>query len=130
MPYMKMQHDIDPREKLLADIGDLSNFEIFNNKLLVAVYLRPEKMMSGLHLPDKNREEDKFQSKIGLLVKKGNLAFKDDAGKWFQNIEINMHDWLIVRPSDAWSITVNGVLCRIVDDALVQGRVSHPDDAW
>lgn len=130
MPYMRMQHDIDPREKLLADIGDLSNIEIFNNKLLVAVYLRPEKMQSGLHLPDSNRAEDKFQSKIGLLVKKGNLAFEDDVGKWFQDIEINMHDWLIVRPSDAWSITVNGVLCRIVDDSLVQGRVAHPDDAW
>ena len=130
MPYMRMQHDIDPRDKLLADIGDLSNIEIFNNKLLVAVYIRPEKMKSGLHLPDQNREEDRFQSKIGLLVKKGNLAFEDDVGKWFQDVEINMHDWLIVRPSDAWSITVNGVLCRIVDDSLVQGRVSHPDDAW
>jgi hypothetical protein len=130
MPYMRMQHDIDPREKLLADIGDLSNVEIFNNKLLVAVYIRPEKSKSGLYMPDQNREEDKFQSKVGLLVKKGNLAFEDDEGKWFQDVEINMHDWLIVRPSDAWSITVNGVLCRIVDDALVQGRVAHPDDAW
>ena len=130
MPYMVMDHEVDPKEKLISEIGDLSGIELFNNKLLIAVYLRPEKTKSGFFLPDQNGDEDKFQSKVGLLVKKGNLAFEDDAGKWFQDVEINMHDWLIVRPSDAWSITVNGVLCRIVDDALVQGRVPHPDAAW
>jgi len=130
MPHMLMDHEIDPKEKLLNELGDLSQIEIFNNKLLVAVYIRPEKAKSGLYIPDQNREEDKFQSKVGLLVKKGNAAFEDDTGAWFKDIEINMHDWLIVRPSDAWSITVNGVLCRIVEDALVQGRVPHPDAAW
>jgi hypothetical protein len=125
-----MDHEIDPKQKLLDDLGDISQIEIFNNKLLVAVYIRPEKAKSGLYLPDQNREEDKFQSKVGLLVKKGNAAFEDDTGAWFKDIEINMHDWLVVRPSDAWSITINGVLCRIVEDALVQGRIPHPDAAW
>jgi len=127
---MLMDHEIDPKQKLLDDLGDISQIEIFNNKLLVAVYIRPAKAKSGLYLPDQNREEDKFQSKVGLLVKKGNAAFEDDTGAWFKDIEINMHDWLVVRPSDAWSITINGVLCRIVEDALVQGRIPHPDAAW
>ncbi len=69
MPFMLMEHEVDPKEKLLKDLGDLSEVEIFNNQLLVAVYLRPEKTKSGFYLPDQNRAEDQFQSKVGLLVK-------------------------------------------------------------
>lgn len=130
MPFMLMEHEIDPREKLLKDIGDLSNVEIFNNKLLLAVYLRPEKTKSGFILPGSNLDEDKYQSKVGLLVKMGASACQDDTGAWFKNIEINLHDWIISRPSNGWSITINGVLCRLIDDSLIEGRVQHPDQAW
>ena len=43
-----MLHEIDPREKLLAEIGDLSKFEVFNTGVLLAVYVRPEKTASCL----------------------------------------------------------------------------------
>jgi hypothetical protein len=130
MPFMLMEHEEDPREKLLKEIGDLSQVELFNNQLLLAVYLRPEKTKSGFYLPDQNREEDKFQSKVGLLVKMGASAFEDSDGAWFKDLEINLHDWLVVRPSDSWSITINGVLCRVIEDSLVKMRVPHPDAAW
>lgn len=130
MPFMLMEHEEDPREKLLKEIGDLSQIELFNNQLLLAVYLRPEKTKSGFYLPDQNREEDKFQSKVGLLVKMGPSAFEDADGAWFKDLEINLHDWLVVRPSDSWSITINGVLCRVIEDSLVKMRVPHPDAAW
>ena len=130
MPYMRMEHTIDPREKLLADLGDLTNIEIFNNKLLLAVYLRPEKTKSGFILPGSNLDEDKYQSKVGLLVKMGAAAFEDDSDVWFKGIEIKLHDWLIARPSNGWSMTVNGVLCRVIEDSLIEGRVQHPDEAW
>jgi co-chaperonin GroES (HSP10) len=130
MPYMLMDHEIDPREKLLKDIGDLSDVEILNNKLLLAVYLRPERTKSGFLLPSSNLDEDKFQSKVGLLVKMGASACEDKSGAWFKGIEIKMHDWLVSRPSDGWSITINGVLCRIIEDSLIEGRVQHPDQAW
>ena len=130
MPYMRMEHEVDPKEKLLQEIGDLSTVEIFNNQLLVAVYLRPEKTKSGFYLPDQNRDEDRYQSKVGLLVKAGPSAFQDDTGAWFKDLKINLHDWLVVRPSDSWSITIHGVLCRIVEDSFTKGRVQHPDEAW
>ena len=96
----------------------------------MAVYLRPEKTKSGFLLPTSNLDEDKFQSKVGLLVKKGASACEDKTGAWFKGIEIKMHDWLVSRPSDGWSITINGVLCRIIEDSLIEGRVQHPDQAW
>jgi hypothetical protein len=62
-------------------------------------------------------------------VKSGPQAFIDD-GKWFSGVEISQHDWLVFRPSDGWSITVNNVLCRIFEDVSIKGRVSDPDQVY
>jgi co-chaperonin GroES (HSP10) len=130
MPAMIMDHEIDPKQKLLDDLGDLSNIEIFNNQILVAVYIRPTKTKSGLYLSDKTTDEDRYQGKVGLLVAKGPMAFHDDTGQWFNNATFKLHDWLAFRPSDGWSITVNGVLCRMMADTQVKMRVPSPDSAW
>ena len=129
MPYMVMTHDVDPAEALKKELGDISNVEIFNNQVLVAVYIRPNKTKSGIYLADKTTDEDRYQSKVGLLVKAGDSAFDDD-GQWFVDTNFNLGDWLVFKPSDGWSITVNGVLCRILDDVNVRGRVDTPDRVW
>ena len=130
MPFMLMNHEVDPAKVILDEIGDTSKVEVFNNQLLVAVYIRPEKTKSGLLLPGQTRDEDKFQSKVGLVLKKGPSAFQDTSGEWFQDIDIDINEWIIMRSSDGWSITVNGVLCRMIDDMNVRGRVDHPDRVW
>jgi len=130
MSALIMAHDGDPKQKLLDEIGDLSQVELFNNQILVAVYVRPTKTKSGLYLTDKYAEEDKFQGKVGLLVGMGPAAFQDDSGQWFNNASFNLHDWLVYRPSDGWSITINGVLCRMLSDTQVKMRIPTPDTAW
>lgn len=130
MPFMTMYHETDPAEKLAQEVGDLSEIELFNNQILVAVYIRPQKTKSGLYLSDKTVDEDRYQSKVGLLVKKGPSAFDDKTGEWFAGEEFNLNDWLFFRPADGWSITVNGVLCRILNDTQVKGRVKYPDQVW
>jgi co-chaperonin GroES (HSP10) len=130
MPPMIMEHETDPKNKLLADLGDLATVELFNNQILVATYIRPQKTKSGIYLTDKTTEEDRFQSKVGLLVKTGPSAFEPNDEGWFQNETFNLHDWLVFRPSDGWSITIHGVLCRILSDTQVKGRVQAPDEVW
>ena len=130
MKQLEMSHDVDPKQKLLEDLGDISNIEIFNNQLLVAVYIRPEKTKSGLYLSDKYRDEDRFQSKIGLIVGMGPTAFQDDTGVWFNNSSFAVGDWIVFRPSDGWSVTVNGSLCRMLSDTQVKARVPNPDIMW
>jgi co-chaperonin GroES (HSP10) len=130
MPPMMMKHETDPAKKLMKELGDLSELEIFNNQILCAVYIRPEQTTTGIFLPDKNRDEDKFQSKMGLVVKIGPDAFDDVTGKWFKGLTVKEGDWLILRPSDGWSITVNGVLCRLIEDVNVKGRHPNPDKIW
>lgn len=130
MKQLEMQHDKDPKQDLLEQLGDISSIELFNNQILVATYIRPEKTKSGLYLSDKYRDEDKFQSKVGLIISIGPSAFQDDTGVWFNNASFNLNDWVIHRPSDGWSVTINGVLCRILTDTQVKARVPHPDLVW
>jgi co-chaperonin GroES (HSP10) len=130
MPPMMMQHEVDPAEQLRKELGDLSKLEIFNNQILCAIYLRPEKTKSGIYVPDKNRDEDRYQSKMGLVVKIGPSAFDDKTGEWFKGVTVKEGDWLILRPSDGWSITVKGVLCRLIEDVNVKGRNPIPDEIW
>jgi len=125
-----MLHESDPKEKLLAELGDLSKFEVFNTGVLVAIYIRPEKTKGGFYLTDKTREEDRYQSKVGLVVRKGPSAFVESDGKWFDGLDIDVGDWLVFRPSDGWNITVHGVLCRMFDDASFKMRISHPDEVY
>ena len=130
MSQIAMDHSIDPRKDLLKKIGKLDDIEIFNNQLLCAVYVRPEKTKGGIVLPDQHRSEDKIQGKVGLVLKKGQSAFVDEGQNWFVGVNVEVNDWIIFRPADGWSITVNGVLCRILNDINVRGRIQHPDQVW
>ena len=123
MPFMTMEHLEEPKKKILDEIKDVSQVEIFNNQILVAIYIRPSKTKSGIYLSDKTTDEDRYQSK-------GAQAFVDDTNTWFSDVEVNENDWILFKPSDGWSITVNNVLCRILDDTAVKGRVDQPDRVW
>jgi len=129
MPHMMMAHEDDPKAKIKEELGDLSGIELFHNQVLLAVYIRPQKTKSGLYLTHQHTDEDRFQSKVGLLVKQGPQAFVED-GNWFSGLKFAEDDWLVFRPSDGWAITVNGVMCRIFDDINIKGRVPHPDAVW
>ena len=130
MPPMKMNHAVDPKIDIFESVGDVNKFELFNNQLLVAIYIRPQRTASGIFLTDNTVDEDKFQGKVGLVVKLGPDAFEDETGKWFKDTKINIGDWVVFRPSDGWAISVNGKSCRILDDVSVRGRIQEPDMVW
>ena len=130
MPPRMMEHDVDPKVVLKEQIGNIDSFDIYNNQILIAVYVRPEKTKSGIFLPDAHRAEDQFQSKVGLVLKKGPAAFEGDDSLWFKDMKIELDDWIVFRPSEGWAITVNGVLCRMLDDTSVRGKIDAPDKIW
>lgn len=126
-----MAHDVDPKEKLLSDLGDISGIELFNNQIMIAVYIRPEKTKGGIIMTDRHRDEDRFQSKVGLIVAKGPSAFKEEeGGSWFNGRELSVGDWIVFRPSDGWSVTVSGVSCKILSDTQIKGTVQDVDKVW
>lgn len=130
MPSIAMQHKTDPAAVIWKALGSLEGIEIFHNQVLVVVYIRPEKTAGGIILADVTggmRDEDKWQGKVGLIVKTGEVAFDDPNGVWFKDVNLGIGDWAIFRPSDGWSITINGVLCRILDDTTIRGKTDNPD---
>ena len=122
--------DSDERKRLLESIGPLDGIEVFNNQVLVAVYIRPEKSAGGVYFADQTKEEDKWQGKVGLILKMGPTAFDDPDGKWFQGVKIELNDWVMFRPSDGWSMTINKNICRLLDDTAIRGRVQNPQQVY
>ena len=106
MPYMRMQHDVDPVKQMLDEIGDLSNIEVFNNQVLLGIYIRPVKTRGGIMLTDNYRDEDKWQGKVGLVLKKGPTAFMDKTGEWFERLRIMRPDLYIAEMKQASESTI------------------------
>jgi len=125
-----MLHEGDPREVLRTELGDISGVELLNTQVLVAVYIRPEKTKGGIIMTTKARDEDRHQSKVGLIIKTGPTAFVENDGKWFNGLNLKVGDWVVFRPSDGWNVTVNGVLCRMFDDMSIRARIPHPDNVY
>lgn len=125
--------DHDPKQEILDKLGDLSSVEIARNEVLLAIYQRPEKTPGGIILTHNNLKEDIYQGKVGLVVKIG-------PGCRFANIDIQLHDWVVVRPSDTWALDVNAdpnalkredfVACRFVFDDQIRARIAQPGMVW
>jgi co-chaperonin GroES (HSP10) len=138
MPIMAMKHEVDPRDELLDDLGDLSGYEVTNNQILCAVYIRPNITSGGIYLTDKTVDEDRFQGKAALVVKMGPQAFVD-TDNWRFDVKAKVGDWIVFRPSDGWNITLpsktaksrkDGVLCRMLDDIHMRMIIPNPDAIW
>lgn len=132
MPAALMMHDTDPKKLLMDKIGSVEDHDVFHNQLLVAVYVAPQQMASGLWRPDKNVDEDKYQGKIGLILKMGPTACQSD-DKWVWPDDMKPGDWIVYRTSDGFPVTLNGNrenLCRMLDDVNIRMRIQHPDQVW
>jgi co-chaperonin GroES (HSP10) len=128
---MKALHKVDPRQAIFDKIGSVEEYELYHNKILVAVYERPSTIVTAsgfeLEIPDSVRKEDQFQGKVGLVLRIGPTAFKDDDVNKFHGQTVNVGDWVVLRPSDSWAAKIKGVLCRHVEDANIVARIPSPD---
>lgn len=124
---MKMMHDTNPKKDLIEKVGDLSGIDIFGPKALVAIYLRPLMTKGGIALPESTRNEDIYQGKVGLVLKKGPSAFTDH--DYFpMNVEVG--DWVWFRASNGVAMKFNSVDCRLLEDIHVFGKIDRPDGIW
>ena len=123
----KMEHAVDPRKEIIESIGNLDDIKIYNNWILVGVYKRPEKTAGGIILHNDTRKEDEYQGKVGLVLKKGPLAYVDDEKTSFGGQNIDVGEWTVFRSSDGWTLQINGVLCRMLQDVQIKMAVPKPD---
>lgn len=141
MPALKAIHRIDPRLEIMKRVGNLDWFKLRVNQILCAVYIRPEDAQYGtmtLKLSDKTREEDRYQGKIGLVLKKGPTAFVSLNGDEFlPGDTVNVGDWVVYRASDGWQLTLTGdgtengrQLCRVFVESDIRAIIPSPDMVW
>jgi len=131
------------KRDILAKIGDMSEFEIAQNEILLAIYQRPEMSAGGIIQVPKTLKEDIYQGKVGLVVKIGEHCQFDRPDPYTNivtGIPISLHDWVVVRPSDTWALDINMksdalsskdfVACRLVHDKDIRAKIPHPGVIW
>lgn len=141
MPALKAFHQKDPRLEIIKRVGNLEWLRLRANQILVAVYIAPPERQygtMGIIVTDKTRDEDRYQGKVGLIVKMGPLAFvDDDQTKFLPNDKATLGDWVVFRASDGWQITLTGdgtedsrQLCRIFVESDIRAIIPAPDMVW
>ncbi len=128
---LEMVHERDPRQAIMDQLGDLSGLELMLNNVLVVVYQRAKtanKTAGGIFLPDKTKEEDKWQGIVGLVVAKGPKAYQDDEVTKFDGENVEIGDWVWFRPAEGTLCVVNKVLCRVFgSERGIIAKITHPD---
>jgi len=137
------QKEYDPKQELLDKIGDISRAEVAQNEVLLAMYMRPEMTAGGIIMPHQNLKEDRYQGKVGLVVKIGGacrFVRTDEKTGITYGIPIDLHDWVVVRTSDTWSLEINSdpnvsdprafTLCRLVYDDQIKMKIPFPGMVW
>jgi co-chaperonin GroES (HSP10) len=123
--------DVEPEKKLLDELGDISGIELFNDRVLVAIYRHEGVTKGGIITPIKTSEESAYQGKVGLIVKVGPLVgIKDDV----RGGTLKVGDWVAVNASSGLSMHAGGhgskTMLRMLPESEIHIRVSQPDIVW
>lgn len=120
---------LPPKEAHLHHLGKFSP-KVLHAQVVVMTYIQPERTANGLYLPERAREEDRFQGKGGLVVAMGPLAFKDDGVAQFGGVKPEIGDWVMTRPSDGMEFFFNGCSLRIFEDTSIRAIIDDPMKLW
>lgn len=117
----------DPKKAIIDGVGDLTGVIVMSGKVLLGIYIAPEKTKGGLYRAPVSIAEDVWQGTVGLVLKKGPLAFKDDETTKFHGQDVNEGDWVLFRPGDTARLQISGVNCRLIEDTLIQAILPDPE---
>lgn len=118
---------LDPKQAILDFVGDLSGIEVIGDRVLVGIYMRPEKTAGGIIRPDTNKAEDVWQGKVGLVLKWGPDAFIDpETGERYQQT-IEPGEWGVFFVGDGKPLEINKAPCRMVKDVSFVAKIQNPE---
>lgn len=121
----------DPKDQLWRNLGDLSGEEVQHAQVLVAMFAG-SKYHPGTTLlrTDRDLMEQKFQGSVGMVVKMGPGAYKDDKMAQFYGVKLEVGDWVLFRQSDGLPLNIREVPCVLFEDVNIKMRVSDPSIYW
>jgi co-chaperonin GroES (HSP10) len=119
----------NPKLALKMKVGDLSKVELLSNRVLIGIYIAPEKTKGGIIRTTGSLKEDVYQATVGLVLKKGVTAFQDEkeTNTYFHGQDVKEGDWVVFRPGDARRVQINGVDCRFIEDTLIDMVIDDPE---
>jgi co-chaperonin GroES (HSP10) len=118
----------DPKQIVFDALGEsMEGLELLQNDVLVVTAPTLTMSRGGIIMTHKSKNEQRFQGKTGLVVKLGEIAFKDESRWPNEESRPKVGDWVFFRNSDSSECGINGISCRFIDDTFVKGRVSTPD---
>jgi hypothetical protein len=108
----------------------MDNIHWMGNYVIAATYYLPafEALPGGkrLYRSQTSQDEALWQGKVGLVLGKGPLAFKDDDRNKFYGQNVEIGQWIMWDIHDARQTTVNRIHCRWIPDVRILGTVDDP----
>jgi hypothetical protein len=129
-------HVEDPRDVIWTAVGkDLDKVEPMNQQVLVAMYIRPATYVQfgqggedkRLEIAEEAIDEDRYQGKVGMVLKKGPRAFVDDGPIQFHGQDVEPGDWVVYRSSDGLKGMIGDREIRFIPDVYIKAKIDHPD---
>lgn len=116
----------DRKAAILTAVGDLSKQIVANDLVLVGTYIGDEKTAGGIYRPTDHLKEDEYQSKVGLVLKRGPYAYSDweDDETRGQNAVIGT--WVVFAIKDTWPLQFNGTPVRFVPYERIRMVITEP----
>lgn len=143
---IRVVHDTNPASDIHDDVGGiLADFQPLGARVLVVIYERGKRKgttetrtASGrLIIPDTGSTSalgnDKYQGKVGLVIKLGPLAFVDDDGHQWGHTRPAVGDWVMFQVSNTQPFDLPGDRrARYVEDVHIDGIVppDQIDAVW
>jgi co-chaperonin GroES (HSP10) len=114
-------------EKLEADL-ERSRLRPVGKDVLIAIYDRSgQKTAGGVFLVE---TEDKFQGKVGLVLKLGPLCNEERSpgyDRWFGGEPPQVGDWVGMKINDGVTVTLGETICRFVEWDYIRFLSDVPD---
>lgn len=113
-------------------IGDaVAKDVVMGESILVATYIPPEKTKGGLIVPNKTLDENRYQGKIGMVLKLGDSAFKytgpyDHEGS-YKGPKAKVGDYVLYRATDGMEAFIRGTSVRYIDSHMIKAIVKDPE---
>ena len=148
-PYLKAVSEAeDQKQEIMNWIGDVSKDVILNDEVLVATYARRQYVYTRggqkMWLSDEELIENRYQGKVGLLLKSGPEAFRFARG-WanispvpgethdeFEARRI-LHtpkpgDWVLYRSADGFEAALQRAIVKIIPSECIKMIIADPMD--
>ena len=115
-----------PKDALLDSVGNIDGFVLLDRRVLVATYVPGEYVGNSKLIlrTDRNLDEGRFQGKVGIVLKVGDLMPADmpyREGDWVMYRASDGFEMFFVRPDGA-----SGTPCRVLAGESVIAKLEDP----